>query len=77
MVTFILKVTMLGFLVKSTIDVMSYSDPQLGSYEIMESRAGISPFNLENYKVNFAFGFINDVTWKSVAPEPKYGSFII
>ena len=77
LITLILKVTMLGFLIKSTIDVMSYKNPQLSSYEIMETRVGVSPFNMEEYKVRFVFGFVNDTTWKPIAPDPKYGSFLI
>lgn len=68
---------MLGFSIKSTVDVMSHLDAQLGLFEILESCAGVSSFKIEEYKVRFAFGFINDRTWKPVAPNSKKGDFLV
>ena len=51
---------MLGFFLKSFIDVLNYADPQIGMYEILESRVGMNPLNLEEFRVRFALSLVRE-----------------
>ena len=71
----VLRILISIYLVTKFLNVLSFKDPQINGYDVIENRYLMeAPMNMADYHVEFYFGFINSNSGH-VKLDPSIGSF--
>ena len=75
LMTVLINGFMLYYAVSCFVRVSNNSDPQLSSYEILDTREEMDPMNLGELGFDMIFGFADSLTLAPIPFEPRFGRF--
>ena len=66
---------LLTFTVTGCIELLTYQNPQITQYQVLDTRNDDKEVNFEETNTEVLFGFLNREKWNFVVPDPRICSF--